>query len=261
MMGMRGGPGGGGVSGLLRNPQVQEELKLSEEQTDQLRQVASEAFEGMRDLFPSREEMEKLGEEERAAKRQEAMEKFQKEAAKRAPEIEKKIAEILEKGQFKRLKQIELQVQGVNALVRPDIGQALGLSEDQQAEIQEVLDARNKKMEGLGEEMRAMFQGGGFRDMSEEERGEMRQKMEKLGEKRQAITSEAQKEAMGKLTDEQKAKMPGLMGEPFEFRRPEGGQGRPSEGRRGGDGRRGGEGQRGEERRGERRRGARPSST
>ena len=37
-----------------------------------------------------------------------------------------------------------------------------------------------------------------------------------------------------KLTDEQKAMMPKLMGEPFEFRRPEG-QRRPGGERRGGD--------------------------
>lgn len=260
MGGMRGGPGGGGVSNLLRNPQVQEELKLSDEQKDQLREVAEQAFADMRGFFPDREEMEKLSEEERAAKRQEAMEKFRKEAEKRAPRIEKKIGEILKKEQYKRLKQIEMQRQGVDALMRPDIAQALEISEDQQKEIKEVLEARNKKMEGLGEEMRAMFQGGGFRDMSEEERGEMRQKMEKLGEKRRTITSKAQKEAMGKLTDEQKAKMPDLMGERFEFRRPEGGPGRSGEGRRRPDGPRG-EGQRGERREGERGRRPRTEST
>ncbi|NQT16293.1 MAG: Spy/CpxP family protein refolding chaperone [Planctomycetes bacterium] len=256
-MGMRGGPGGGGVANLLRNSQVQEELKLSDEQKDQLEEIGEKVREGMQGIFPDREAMQDLSDEERRAKMQEAMEKFAKEREKRAPEIEKQIAEVLEKGQFKRLKQIELQVQGVNALRRPDIAQALELSEDQQKEIKEALEARDKKMQGLEEERRGMFSGGfgGFQDMSEEERGELRQKMEKLGEKRRAITSEAQKEAMGKLTDEQKAKMPDLMGERLEFRRPEGGPGRPGQGRRDGERRDG------ERREGERGRRPRPDST
>jgi len=234
-MGGRGGPGmmGGGLVGLLGMEQVREELKVTETQQEKLRELGEKLREDMRGFFPDRESVQDLTQEERRERMQEAMEKFRKEAEKRAPEIEKQIAEILDKPQFKRLKQLEVQRQGIDALVRADIIQALGLTEDQQKEIKETIEGRNRKQEELGTQMRGMFEGG-FRDRSEEERAKIREKMEQLGEKRRAIQSEAQKKAMGVLTDEQKAMMPNLMGERFEFRRPEG-QRRPGGDRRGGD--------------------------
>jgi hypothetical protein len=83
-----------------------------------------------------------------------------------------------------------------------------------------------------------MFEGG-RRERSEEEREQMRAKMQQLGEKRRSIQAEAQKTAMGVLTDDQKAMMPNLMGEPFEFQRPEGPPGGGRFGGRGGEGGRG----------------------
>lgn len=239
-----GGPGGfmggGGLVGLMRNPQVQEELKLSDGQKEDLRELGEKLREEMRDAFPDRESLQDLSEDERRARFQEAMEKVRKEAEKRAPEVEKKIAEILEPSQFKRLKQVDLQRRGIDALVDPAIIKALEISDDQQKQIKDAIAKRDEKRQELGEEMRGIFQGG-FRDMSEEEREKAREKMQQIGEKRRAIDAEAQKSAMGALTADQKAKLPELMGEPFEFRRPEGppGRGRPGEGRRG-RGRRGG---------------------
>jgi len=234
--GMRGGPGGG-LFGLLWNPQVQdEELKLSDPQKEELRSAAEKLREEgvnvgevVRERLGGGEEAQALSFEERMKKMQEIMEELRPELEKQAKETEKKIAEILEPAQFKRLKQIELQRQGVDGLVREDIAQALGLSEEQQQEIKGILEQRGKKMQELGEQMRGAFTGG-FRDLSEEEREQARAKMQELGEKRRAIGSEAQKTAMAVLTPDQKAKMPDLMGERVELRRPEGrfgGGGRP----------------------------------
>lgn len=239
--GRPGGPGmmGGGLVGLLGMEQVREELKVTEAQQEKLRELGEKLREEVRGMFPDREATQDLTPEQRRERMQEAMEKFRKEAEKRAPEVEKQIAEILDKPQFKRLKQLEVQRQGVDALVRADIIQALGLTEDQQKKIKGTIEQRDKEQEALGEEMRGMFEGG-FRDMSEEQRADARKKMEALGEKRRAIQSEAQKNAMGVLTDDQKAMMPNLMGEPFEFPRFEGrrgpGGGPGGEGRRGGGG-------------------------
>ena len=235
-------PGGGGVAGLIQNQQVQEELKLSEAQVEKVRELGQEIREEMQKFFPGREGSEDLTREQRMARFQEAMEKFRQEAEKRAPEIEKKIRDMLEPAQYRRAKQIEMQLQGIDALLRADIIQALTLTEAQQKEIKEVLEKRNKEREGLDEQRRALFEGF-RRDMSEEEREKARAKGEELREKGRTIQAEAQKAAMGVLTDEQKAMMPNLMGEPFEFRRPEGGpggrrpggpgQGGPGQGRRG----------------------------
>ncbi|MFH1268208.1 MAG: Spy/CpxP family protein refolding chaperone, partial [Planctomycetota bacterium] len=226
--GMRGGPGGGGLIGLLRNQQVQdEELKLSDAQKEELRSAAEKLREEgvnvgevVRERLGEREEIQALSFEERMKKMGEIMAELRPELEKQAKETEKKIAEIIEPAQFKRLKQIELQQQGVDGLVRDDIAQALGLSEEQQQEIKEILEQRGKKMQELGEQMRGAFTGG-FRDLSEEEREQARARMEELGEKRRAISSEAQKKGMAVLTADQKAKMPDLMGEPVELRRPE----------------------------------------
>jgi Spy/CpxP family protein refolding chaperone len=245
IMGGRGGPGmmGGGLLGLLGMQEVREELKVTEAQQDKLRELGEKLREEMRGIFPDREATQDLTPEQRRERMQEAMEKFRKEAEKRAPEVEKQIAEILDKAQFKRIKQLEVQRQGVDALLRADIIQALGLTQDQQGKIKEAIEERNKKQEELGEQMRGMFQGG-FRDMSEEQRADARKKMEQLGEKRREIQTEAQKKAMGFLTDDQKAMMPNLMGEPFEFPRFDrrrgpgqgrGGEGQQGEGQRGGD--------------------------
>ena len=252
--GFRGGPGGGGVAGLIQNPQVQEELELSEAQVEKVRELGQEIREEMQKFFPGREGAEDLTREQRMARFQEAMEKYREEAEKRAPEIEKRVRDILEPAQYKRVKQIEMQRQGIDALLRPDIIQALTITEDQQKEIKEVLEKRNKEREELGEQMQGMFEGF-RRDMSEEEREKARAKGEELREKGRAIQSEAQKNAMGVLTDDQKAMMPNLMGEPFEFRRPEGGPGGRRPGGRG-QGERG-QGERGQGERG-RGRGRRP---
>jgi hypothetical protein len=225
-----GGPRGGGIAGLVQNPQVQEELKLSEAQVEKVRELGREIREEMRKFFGGREGTEDLTREQRMARFQENMEKFRQEAEKRAPEIEKKIRDILEPAQYKRVKQIEMQRQGVDALLRADIIQALTITEDQQKEIKEVLEKRNKKREELGEQMRGMFEG--FGDMSDEEREQLRAKGEEMREKGRAIQTEAQKAAMAVLTDDQKAMMPNLMGEPFEFRRPEGRPGGGPGGRR-----------------------------
>lgn len=242
--GMMGPMRGGGVAGLLFRRNVQEELKLSEDQLEQLRALGEKMREQGGDVM--REAMEKLGgrealrelePEERRAKFEKMMEEFRPEMEKRAKEMEDQIAEILEGPQFKRLKQIEVQLQGIDALVRDDIIQALELTEAQQKEIKGILEERNSKRQELGEQMRGAFQGG-FRDMSEQERAQTREKMGQMRAKGEAINNEAQKKAMGVLTDDQKAKLPNLMGEPFEFRRP--GEGRPGEGRRR-DGRRGGD--------------------
>lgn len=240
--GMRGGPGGGGLIGLLRNPQVQdEELKLSDAQKEELRSAAEKLREEgvnvgevVRERLGGREEAQGLSPEDRMKKMQEIMAELRPELEKQAKETEKKIAEIIEPAQFKRLKQIELQQQGVDGLVREDIAEALGLSEEQQQEIKGILEQRGKKMQELGEQMRGAFTGG-FRNLSEEEREQARARMEELGEKRRAISSEAQKKGMAVLTPDQKAKMPDLMGEPVELRRPERRpEGRPGEGRRSG---------------------------
>jgi hypothetical protein len=168
-----------------------------------------------------------LSEQEREARMAEARESGEKLAKK----VEQKLSEILRREQFQRLKQIELQQDGVRALTRDDIVQALGVSEEQQQELQSIgEEAREKATE--------LFRGG--RDMDFEERREKREELQQWLEKK----------SMGVLSSEQKTKLKQIMGEPFELERPQfEGFGRGMFGRGdAGGGRRGGEegGRRGE---------------
>ena len=54
------------------------------------------------------------------------------------------LARVLDKNQFKRLKEIQLQVQGPPAVLRDDVAERLEITEEQHAEIQEVLNQANQ---------------------------------------------------------------------------------------------------------------------
>ena len=235
--GQRGpGMGGGGVSGLLRSEQVQKEINITEDQKSQLAKMAEEQMAAMRERFSgqSRENREEMSDADRQAQREKMMKEFQ-EAAK---EAEGKIRGILKPEQFKRLKQIELQQQGVEALRRPDMAQALGLTEDQIEKLKEAFAGVQKQREEIGEQTRALYQG--FRDASEDERAKLREKGEQIRAKGEGLKKESQQKAMAILTDEQKGKLKDMMGKRFQLEQ-RGMSGRPGGGRPGGD--RGGQGQ------------------
>jgi Spy/CpxP family protein refolding chaperone len=171
----RGMFGGGSPAMLLTQKSVQEELKLTPEQVKKVEAFAAkqrETFQGLRDLDQDarREKMQQL-----------------------AKEGEQTVKDTLNADQQKRLRQISLQQQGAFALANPQIAKKLGLSDDQQAKIKDVMaDAQEK--------MRDAFQGG-FND-------ETRKKM-------QEIRKETNTKALAVLTDEQKAKWKAMTGKRF----------------------------------------------
>ena len=237
--GMRVPGMGGGIMSLLRSEQVQGELKLTEDQKSQLTKMAEEQRAEMRERFAGRnqENREELSEAEQQAEREKMMKEFQEQAKK----AEEKIRGILEPEQFKRLKQIELQQMGVNALSRPDVVQALGLTEEKIQELKDLFEGLRRQREEIGEQLRPLFQGA--RDASEDERAELREKGKQLREKGAALQKEVQQKAMALLTDEQKGKLKGLMGETFQLdrramfgppgaQRPMGDRGGPRDGNR-----------------------------
>ena len=52
---------------------------------------------------------------------------------------EQALAKILDRGQYSRIKQIQLQMEGIPALLRPDMAEKLSISEEQAEEIQGLL--------------------------------------------------------------------------------------------------------------------------
>ncbi len=225
-----GGMGGGGMGEvfLLRSEQVQKELKLTDKQKEQLQKLAEDTRGDFRERFRG---LEGLSREEREKKLEEMREEMQKEAAKRAESMKKQLAEILDQDQLKRLRQIGLQQAGPAALMQPAVAEAVGLTEKQKEEIQEIQRKTQEKSQSLWQEAR-----GGNR----EDRGAQ---FEQLRQKSREIREEGEKQAMAVLKPEQKQKLGEMMGEPFElerpqFGRPQGGDRERGEGdrpRRGGD--------------------------
>jgi Spy/CpxP family protein refolding chaperone len=183
--GRPGGPFGGRLGGpmlmvgLLRSPQVQQELKLTDQQRQRLEQLGEqwrEKMRGLRDLPPE--------------------ERRQKVEGMRA-EVEKQLATILNEQQMKRLKQIALQVEGYAALERPEIADQVGLTKEQRQKIRDILRQADEKR-------REAFQQG---------QGDRQAAFQRMREIRQWVDGEIEK----LLTAEQKKKWQELVGAPFKF--------------------------------------------
>ncbi|MCS7263611.1 MAG: hypothetical protein NZ805_02120 [Armatimonadetes bacterium] len=178
----RGGPMM--MLGLLRSPQVQRELKITEEQRTKLEQLGEQLREKFRGLG---QELRDLPPEERG-KRVESMN----------AEVEKELAKVLDEKQLKRLKQIALQFEGYAALARPSVAKEVGLTEGQLKQIREILREANEKR-------RDLFQQGPPADPQARFQ-EMRKIRDWVDEQ------------IGKLlTEQQKQKWQQLVGEPFKF--------------------------------------------
>ena len=107
------------MSMLLWSPQVQTELKLTDDQKAKVSALAGERG--------------------------------------NAKETDKKVAEILQPEQLARLKQIHLQVAGVQGLNSPEVVKALTLTKDQRTKIkalQENVRAKMRSMQGMSGEER-----------------------------------------------------------------------------------------------------------
>jgi hypothetical protein len=144
--GRRGGFGrGGGMMGnnpltLLRNPNVQKELELSDDQkksVDDLNTDMRSSFQGLRDLSA----------DERTAKIKEENDK-----------IQKKVDDLLLPNQKERLDELQLQARGSQALTDPKVAEKLNLTDDQKQSLTKLAsDYQQKRMD--------LFQGGGRPDM------------------------------------------------------------------------------------------------
>ncbi len=170
--------------GLLRSPQVQQELKITEAQQQKLQVLGEQLREKFRGLG---QELQGLSPEERT-KRMEQVN----------AEVEKELAKVLTEQQLKRLKQISLQVEGYAALGRPEIAQQVGLTEGQQKQVQQVLRE-------AAEKRRALFQQGPG--------GDPQARFQQMREIRQWVDEQIER----LLTEQQKKKWRELIGEPFKF--------------------------------------------
>lgn len=212
MMGMREGMSmGGGLGRLLTVEQVQSALSLSEAQKEAIQKWQEEQRtawqrpegrqrpEGNR---PPREgqgrpEARQGGQERRELtpeQREESRKQMEEAMAQRNAETMKKLAEILDSKQIERLKQIQLQLEGVAALRRPEVQKQLKLTD---AQKQQLNDIATELMTQRREAMRSS-------------QGNWEQSRAKMEEVRAAM----QKKSMGVLTADQKTELGKMMGEP-----------------------------------------------
>jgi Spy/CpxP family protein refolding chaperone len=204
-----GGFGGGGFGGggnVISTEAVQKELGLSTEQTDKLKLITEEAQKSMRGLF------QRPAEGEDREKARAAMQEKMQAAAK---ELTSKVEAVLTPEQKKRLKEIQLQAQGIRALTNEEVVNALKITDEQKKKIEEIREA-NRPQFGRG------GQGGGERPSFE--RFQEQQK-------------ETEAKIMDVLTAEQKSSFEAMKGKKFDMPRPTFGGNRPDGGRRpGGEG-------------------------
>jgi len=184
----RGGFGGGfgGGAAFLMAPNVQKDLKLSDEQTGKVQDVLRDVrekhsadFQGLRDLS--------------AEERPEKMRSLNKTVS-----DEVKSGLKLSDEQAKRYDQIALQMQGLQAFSDPTVQAKLKLTDDQKSKIREIA--------GSG---RGQF-GGLTKDATKEERQEA---FKKFAETRRENLTKVQ----ALLTDDQKKAWKDLTGDPIEI--------------------------------------------
>jgi RNA polymerase sigma factor (sigma-70 family) len=167
---------------FLTEKPVQEDLKMTDEQVKK----ADAAFQKHREAVQN---LRSLKQVDRTTK-----------ALELSQEAFKVIRDVLNADQQKRLRQISLQQRGVrvfnsNVAGTGPIIKQIGLSEDQQSEITELISAANKK----GQEVRQ-----GDHPFSEE-----------ANEKMEAIEKELNDKILSGLTREQKTKWNEMTGKPF----------------------------------------------
>jgi hypothetical protein len=160
---------------LLRQKSVQKELKLSPEVTTKVAEFTHKQHEAFHEAL-------KLGADERKQKLMDL-----------AKENKRFLDDNLTPGQRKRLFGITLQVTGLHELNRPEVAKALNLTEEQQQKFKELQTQHRKDLEGI---------------IHPKEREGRNEKLAKL-------RADTRTKIRAILTDEQKAQLRELVGEPF----------------------------------------------
>ncbi len=168
--------------GPFANPDVQKELKLSEEQITKLRDALNKVMVKYRDDLPK---LDRMPEAER-----------QKKLMAISEDNSKAISGILDAKQWKRFKQIQWQFSGVAALQDPELQKELKLNDEQKKKLDSVFNDAEKKIQDM--------QRGG----------------EQSQEKYLAVIKDMEKKANDVLTEEQQKNFKEVKGPPFQPSRP-----------------------------------------
>jgi len=187
----------GSFLGLLSAEKVQKELKLSDAQVTKIQEIGKKLAAEMREPFAGLREIQDR--KKAWAKMTELLKQFDEKA-------HDQLRDVLSQEQLRRLYQIRLQVRGpVYGVNNSWIAERLKLTDEQKKKGAKIDAAMQDKVYELL---------GGLRDLAPEQR---RDKMAEVGEKYNKIRSDADKQALGLLTAEQKEALEKLKGEKFEL--------------------------------------------
>lgn len=199
---------------VLTNKALQEEVKVTDEQktkfkgiTEKQQEMQKKQFEGMKDKFADAK-----GDKDKMT---ELFTEMQKEGAKVTAEVKKLVEAELTADQKKRLKQIYVQVLGVNAFTNEEVLKDLGATDAQKGTLKTITtdftkDVSEVRKDIFGEPKGGKGGFGGFGKQDPEKTKEFNTKRDKLT-----------KETMGKvtelLTDDQKKKWAEMTGPAFDL--------------------------------------------
>lgn len=136
-----GGPGFGdplGVIGVIGLPEVQEELKLSEEQKPRVADALSKMHEQARSVFENINFPEVANLEDK--EREQRFEKLRTQMEDVAKQTEGRLSKVLDETQAQRFAELQVQRGGIGSLLREDIGKKLKLTSNQRRKLREVVE-------------------------------------------------------------------------------------------------------------------------
>lgn len=166
---------------LLREPAVHDELELTDDQRARLRQL-NERFDG--DLLSTRnkrpEDGQRVVNNVMTASRQ-------------------RVSSLLTPEQYNRLRQIRFRLRGISFVLDPDAAQTLAITDQQRERIEQIVQDRQQELTSLQQKVN---------------NGESTESKARLAANR-ALRRE-QTEIQDLLTDEQRQKLPALIGRRFD---------------------------------------------
>jgi Spy/CpxP family protein refolding chaperone len=184
------GRGMGGRGMILRMPEVQAELKLTDEQKTKITEMLGQPGGGRRGQGG---QFGNLSREER-----------EKQLAERRANEEKQLQAILNTDQLNRYHQLQLQRQGLLALRETPIQESLKLTEDQRSKVDAIFkEQADETQKAFGDA------GGGRRGRGGAARAQLAEIRKKTEAKLEAV-----------LTDDQKTQWKAMLGPPFKFPEP-----------------------------------------
>ena len=187
---------GGGPAGLVNSKSVMADIKATEEQVEKLKEWAKEYQKESLEFFRGLKDMSK--------------EDIVEKANARTADAWKAVGKVLKEDQVKRLKQIELQVAGVGAFMRPDVAEGLKITDDQKGKMRESMGDMFKDMAALREEFGIKGFGGAKLEAD---------KQKEYDKKAAKLNKEVMDAMAGALTDDQKKKWKEMTGDPIDVQK------------------------------------------